>query len=318
MILPNSRSGFSRKKPGGRPWARIIAISGALLVVAAVVFVFIGKKDQLFGHVVQVAGEHEQSIHELWENRQYEEINELCESVLKEQPLYYDALVFNGFSYFYRGAAMYSLEDKIPMFDSAIVNLRKAMLHKNNGLKGKVEYVLGKAYYQKGKYYTDLAIRYLESSMESGYIGDDTYEYLGLAYADINDFQRSAEYYLNAIEKNPTDTLFMVLAQTYYKMDDIAKAEEYLQWTLNRTSDFTIEQKSRYLLGRIYLDQGEYLKAEDQYKKILEKNVKSADAYYYLGVIYEEMEDTTKARFHWRKALEVDPYHYGARLKLYS
>ena len=213
---------------------------------------------------------------------------------------------------------MYSLEDKIPLFDSAIVNLRKAMLHKNNGLKGKVEYVLGKAYYQKGKYYTDLAIRYLESSMESGYIGDDTYEYLGLAYADINDFQRSAEYYLNAIEKNPTDTLFMVLAQTYYKMDDIAKAEEYLQWTLNRTSDFTIEQKSRYLLGRIYLDQGEYLKAEDQYKKILEKNVKSADAYYYLGVIYEEMEDTTKARFHWRKALEVDPYHYGARLKLYS
>jgi len=296
-----------------------LIIPAVALAAAGVALFFLLDDDRtLFSGIADVSGEHEQSIVELWDNRQYEEINELCEDVIKEQPMYYEALVFNGFSYFYRGAAMFSLEDKIPIFDKAIINLRKALLHKNNQLKGKVEYVLGKAYYQKGKYFTDLAIRYLEASMESGYTGEDTYEYLALAYSDLGEYETSADYYLKAIEKNPSDILFMVLAQTYYKMDDIDKAEEYLHWTLNRTTDFTIEQKSRYLLGRIYLDKGDYLKAQDQYMKILEKDEKSADAHYYLGVIFEEMENTTKARYHWRKALEEDPYHYGARLKLYS
>ncbi|MBN2050055.1 MAG: tetratricopeptide repeat protein [Spirochaetales bacterium] len=317
MIIPEKRGGFTRKRRIKLP--PFIYIVLALIIVSAGLF-FILQKQQRPGLNGGLGGskEREQSIQELWEQRQYEDINDLCESVLAEQPMYYEALVFNGFSYFYRGAAMFSLEERIPLFDNAIINLRKARMHKKKDLLAKIEYILGKAYYQKGTYYTDVAIESLERSMDLGYTGEDTYEYLALSYSDLGDFQKSAEYYQKAIEKNPSDTLFMVLAQTYYKMDDIAKAEEYLHWTLNRTTDFTIEQKSRYLLGRIYLDQGEYLKAEDQYKRILEKNGKASDAHYYLGVISEEMKDTTMARYHWRKALEIDPYHYGARLKLYN
>jgi Tfp pilus assembly protein PilF len=71
-------------------------------------------------------------------------------------------------------------------------------------------------------------------------------------------------------------------------------------------------------LGNIFLEKEEYLKAEIEYRKILEKNDKAADAHYYLGDIYDKMGDSAKSRYEWRKCLEIDSYHYGAKLKLYG
>ncbi|MBI9100830.1 MAG: tetratricopeptide repeat protein [Spirochaetales bacterium] len=254
---------------------------------------------------------------EIWERKNYQEVNTLCEEILSVHPLNYEALIFNGFSYFYRGIGQFSLEERLPFIDAAIVNLRKALtLHEDN-LNGKLNYILGKAYYQKGKFYSDLSLKYLEESIDSGYIGEDTYEYLGLVYSSLSDYEASAENYIKALEVNPSDTLYLALAQTYYQMNDLVKAEEYSIWSLNSTRDFTVEEKSRFLLGKIYTDREEYLKAEEQYLKILENNSNSADVRYYLGEIYDALGNSTKARFEWRKALEIDPYHYGARLKLY-
>ncbi len=295
----------------------MILLISLIIIVAGGVFFFLTQFNLLEKINVKTIDEN-QILYELWETRQYTAIIDRCHSVLNENPLHAEALVLSGFSYFYEGVAQYSLEDKLTFFNNAVINLRKAELIEEHPFPGGTKYVLGKTYYHKGPFYMDLAIKYLEDSIQIGYIGDDTYEYLGLAYSELEKYEKSIEYFLQAAEKNPSDILFLTLAQTYYKMDDMTLAEEYLIRSINKTDDVTIEEKSRFLLGRIYLDREEYLKAENQYLDVLENNPNSADAHFNLGKIYEKMGDEIKARAEWRKALLIDPTHYGARLKYYK
>jgi Tfp pilus assembly protein PilF len=316
MILPEDRYSFSGKKRQSRKPLVIILVSAVLVLALAAAVFFIIKTPE--GKIFFADPDEEITIEVLWEKQHYDTINEKCETILIDDPMNQKALVYNGFSYFYRGVSQFSLEEKIPLYDNALINLRRALLVCNDDIKGKVKYIIGKSYFQKGKFYTDLAIKYLEESMEDGYTGEDTFEYLGLLFSRLGKYEQSIEYYLKAIEEKPSDMLYLVLAQTYYQLGDKKSAEEYLIWSLNKTEDYSVEQKARYLLGNILFENGEYLKAEEEYLKIIEKNDKAADAYFYLGNIYEKLGDIAKARFEWRKCLEIDSYHYGARLKLYG
>lgn len=315
MVLPNSRYSFNPRKRKNR---RILVLSITAVILAVIAFIIftvpINRKEKIAARNIKSESE---SIVELWERKRYDEIIQICETELQQKPLNQQALMFCGFSYFYKGSAQFNLEDKIPLLDKAVINLRKALALDNEVLKGRISYILSKTYFHKGKYYYDLSIEYMHSSIQSGYLAEDTYEYLGLAYLNLENYKKSVEYFLLAAENNASDTLYLVLGQSYYKLNDLNKAEEYLIWTLNRTKDIILEQKSRMLLGQIYKETKKLLKAEEQYKRVLELNPHSADAYYFLGEIYEELQDRAKSRFHWRKALEIDPYHYGARLKLY-
>lgn len=318
MQLPESRYRFTqkRKPKHGKMWL-IIAILIVLSVVFGFVFLNREKTDSIPLVSASNEGEKQESLEAMWEVRNFEALNEKCEEILLSSPFDFEALMFNGFSYFYRGVGQFSLEERLSLIDLSIINLRKALILDPTPLQGKLEYILGKAYFQKGKFYLDLSLKYLEESVNSGYIGEDTYEYLGLIYSSLGDYNRSAEYYLEALERAPSDTLYLVLAQTYYQMDDILKAEEYLVWALSKTQDPAVEEKSRFLLGRIFSERGDLQKAEEQFQSILVDNKSSADAYFFLGEVYEDMGDVAKARYQWRKALEINPYHYGARLKLY-
>jgi tetratricopeptide (TPR) repeat protein len=284
-----------------------LALAG---VIAGIVFI----RAQPLSHLSEKSDD---DYHALWVDEQYAKIIEISEEVLSEDPLDLTSLVLNGFANFYLGTEQFSLEDKIPLFDEAILSLRKALVIGAGPFYGKVQYTLGKAYFHKGKYYLDLAILYLEESLKKGYTGEDTFKYLGLIYSELGNYERGVEFFQKAVGDNPSDILYLTLAQSYYQLEDYEKAEEYLIKTLNRRPDFTIEQKSRFLLGRIYLDQDEYLKAEDQYSLILKINPQSADAHYYLGEIFNKLNDIFNARAEWRKAWEIDPNHHGALLRLY-
>ncbi len=315
MMLPGQRFSFDHKRRRRR---RIILLLTILLSIALITTAAVyGSRIIRQRKLTEREGEGGERIAELWDKKKYDEIIEYCAAALQDQPLNLQALVFSGFSYFYKGAAQFNLEDRIPLMDRAIVNLRKAMLVENQDVAGSIRYILAKAYYHKGKFYTDETILNMEESISMGYIGDDSYEYLGLAYLNLGDYPKGVENFLKAAERNPSDTLYLVLGQSYYKLNDLAKAEEYLIWTLNSTKDIILEQKSRMLLGQIYFETEKKLKAEEQYRRILELNPRSADAHYHLGEIYEALQDKVKARYEWRKALEIDPYHFGARLKLY-
>ena len=89
------------------------------------------------------------------------------------------ALSYRGFAYFYRAVAEIALEEKLPLLDESIVSLRRALLS-GTPFVGEVDYVLGKAYFYKGKYYYDESISYMESSLAKGYVQKDSNEYIGL------------------------------------------------------------------------------------------------------------------------------------------
>ena len=155
-----------------------------------------------------------QTLSALWKEQKYAEINSRADSILAVTPLNEEALVYNGFAYFYESVAQSSLENKIPLLDKAATNLRRALLSKDNSLTASIYYVLGKTYYFKGKFYLDLSIKYLNKSVEDGYSGEDTYEYLGLAYSDLGEYDQAAGYFQKAIAQHPSGLLLFILAQS--------------------------------------------------------------------------------------------------------
>ena len=157
MILPEDRLKFSGvKRKNNKPFIIIALI--LILAVVTVIFIFSVNRNLDEVNIIQ-NDDSVQSIESLWENQHYETINIRCEDVLKEDPMDMKALVYNGFSYFYRGTSQYSLEEKIPLFDSALVNLRRALLVCNDDIIGKIKYIIDKSYFHKGKYFSDLTIK---------------------------------------------------------------------------------------------------------------------------------------------------------------
>lgn len=319
MILPGDRYSFTKK--GGynsskRSIKKIVLFLLILILIGIAIYAFVSFKSTNNDNNQNV--EKNASFHDLLNNKRYEELNIFCETVLEKNPLNLLALTFNGFSYFYRGASKFTLEDQIPFFEKSIINLRKAELSKNNPYKSEIKYILGKAYYHKGKYYLDLAIAYMLESIELEYIKEDTYEYLGIAYKELGLYEESLNYFTKALEYNTADTLLIIVGQIYFSLKDYKLAEEYLLRALNKSEDIIILQKGLFLLGEIYYSNSNFLKAEMQYKKVLEINPRSADAHYHLGEVYSKLNDNIKARAQWRKALKIEPTHHGALIQLYK
>ena len=313
MIIPENRYNYPKKKNV----KRIIIFAIILFFLFILLFFVInGKVSYLIPSSERVNPE-EKTLQNLWTNSKYKELSERCEETLTLDPLDPESLIYNGFAYFHLGIAQFTLEDQLPLLDLSVVNLRKALLIKSQPLAGKVNYILGKAYYHKGRYYLDRAIYHLDKSIKLNYINEDTYKYMGLSYSELGFYEKGIKYFLQANISDKDDMLSMVIGQTYHKLGDNDNSELYLKRAIDINDDFRVEIKSRFLLGKIYFEKNKLNKAEKQYNLILDKDVKSADAHYYLGEIFAERENTIKARAEWRKALELDPSHYGALLRLY-
>jgi tetratricopeptide (TPR) repeat protein len=254
---------------------------------------------------------------ELWQDRLYDEIIQRADSTLKSQPLAAEALAYRGFSCFYKAVSEGNLEERIPYLDQSITSLRRLMLEKSNPWPLETDYVLGKAYYHKGKYYYDLSLHYLQRALAGGFQAGDIYDYLGLAATQLERNEEGLAYFQKALEVNPTDLLLLMIGQSYHDLGRLVEAEEYLLRALNKTEDPVIEAKCRFLLAQMYFDRKEYFKAEKEYLAVLARDPDSAEAHFYLGEIYAGLNDTVKARAEWRKTLLIDPSHYGAKLRYY-
>ena len=196
--------------------------------------------------------------------------------------------------------------------------LRKAKLSKKSNLEGEIDYILGLAYFLKGKYYYNLSVNFMLSSLNNNYKGIDSYRCLGLAYGGMEDTQKELEYFLKALEEEETGDALLSVGDAYMKKNNYEKAEEYLLRALNKAEDINIIQQCRFKLGEIYIERKDYLKSEEQYKEIIKLNNKSANAHFYLGEIYDKLNDHVKARSEWRKALRIDPSHYEAKVRYYK
>ena len=198
---------------------------------------------------------------------------------------------------------------------TAVVSLRRSLLDPRiAAAEPAAQYALGKAYYHRGYFYYHLAVRYLEGSLTLGYDGADTYEYLGLAYAELGD-PRGLEYFQHALARRPSDLLHLKVATMLVDEGDVEAARENLIQAIELTDDTGIEQRARYELGAVYRTLGDPLSAEDQYRAIVAIDERSADAHFYLGELYAEQGDPIRARVEWRRARDLGHLRAIERLR---
>lgn len=311
MKYDHYRSGQRRK----RLRAVLIPLVAVLLVLLVAAFFVFNGPARIFG----TAGPRKAPgrLPDLFRSEKYDEVIAATDAILVGDPLNPVALSYKGFASFYKAAAQNAAEERMPFLDQAVVSLRRAKLA-GTPFSGETDYVLGKAYFNKGKYYYDLAIASIESSVARGYVQKDSYEYIGQSYSQLGDYQKALDNFLLATRDDPGDLLLLTIGQTYYQMKRTSDAVDYLLRTLNKTEDKDIEERTRFLLGGIYLDTGELFKAEEQFAAIAKIDPGSADAHYDLGEVYAKMNDPVKARAQWRSALIIDPSHYGAKLRYYG
>jgi len=305
------RTGQRRKR------ARVVIIPVAVVVFAALVgavFLF-----NIPSHLFGGAGTRKPPgrLPDLFRTEKYDDTIAAADAILAGDPLNAVALSYRGFAAFYKSVSQDAAEERVPWLDEAVIALRRARLA-GTPFPGETDYVLGKAYFNKGKYYYDLAISSIQSSVARGYVQKDSYEYIGQAWSQLGDYPKAIDAFLLALKDDPGDLLLLTIGQTYYQMKRTSDAVDYLLRTLNKTEDKEIEERARFLLGGIYLDGGELFKAEEQFMEIVKVDSRSADAHYNLGEVYAKMNDPVRARSEWRNALIIDPSHYGAKLRYYS
>ena len=309
MILPDRQYGFNAYKKNKKSRIKrifiiiifLLAISAAVIIIAF----FLPKKDNA------------PKLSELFSSQEYEQINEFAEKTLSSKPLDYNALVYNGLAYHYRGYSEYAAEKRFPLFQHSIKYLRKAELM-GSAHAGEVEYVLGKSYYYLGSYYYDLAEKYLLKSLKNGYVGNELYETLGLVYANLGFYDQSLEYLNKALDLKSSDLLYNTIARVFHLKGDLDQAANFYIRTISKTEDKNLELKTIFQLGLVYFDQNKLELAKEQFEKLIGEDDNNADAYFYLGNIYEAKNDNVMARAEWRKAYNIDPKHLGARQKLYG
>jgi tetratricopeptide (TPR) repeat protein len=251
-----------------------------------------------------------------WKAKNWDKVIAETTGSLISAPLDPFYLMFKGFASFYKALELPEGDDRSALLDDSVMALRKAMATNRNLPKAQVEYVLGKAYYQKGPSYFDESVKYMEAADSDGYSASDSDEYLAMAYAGLGDKTKAVDYFKAALTKSRSELLLLAAAKAYVDAGDPTDAEPLLLEALASGKDAVVAEKCRFLLGDIYRAAGDGTKAEDQYNLVLQSDQNSAEAHYRLGLIYQDRGETIRARAEWRKALSIDPGNMAAREKL--
>ncbi len=282
----------------------IFPTTAILLLIALIVLVkgTVGLNDNLTTKIDSI------DISVLWESGNYDRIIELTEIQLEEKPLSSIALIYCGFSYFYKGVSQVSNEKKIPLINRSIFLLRKALVVNDIPMKSRIYYILGKAYLHKDYYYSDLAVFYLEKSVKSGYINDDSYEYLGQAYSLLGDHNNSLKYYLLAGENNSTDFLYLKISEDYIKNSMYDKGEEYLKLMIETTRDELLMKKGLFKLANLYYDVKNYTQAESVLLRLTDLEQGNENYHFLLGEVYFYIGNKSKAKTEWFRTTRTHLY----------
>ena len=307
MSRLSTRNGLSTRGSRGKtPGPLLLLLGGILLVGALILFYF-----RTYTPGVS-SGDSEVSLREAWEEGRYEEVLDVAEEIFSTAPLDPQGLVFAGFAHFYQGVNEVDQDTRADDLANATRHLRRALLLDRPPAYGEVSYVLAKTYFHRGSFYHDLVVEYMEQAIEAGYVAEDSYEYLALAYETLGEYRESIRNLEMAREQSPSDLILLTLGQLYRRVGDYGTAKEMFSLAISSTEDSFLRQEARYGLGELLLDEGSLNEAENQYLAILADNERAADAHYRLGLVYEARNDEERARFEWRQAISIDPTHEDA------
>lgn len=303
----HGKTQHSSKQHIGRYAVLILCIA---LIVAGALFFFTVYRARYF----RVPSMH--SVYSYWENKDYAGVYAKTAQILEKRPMDGTALALHGFAAYYLFAEQTDLSVGADYLTAAIVHLRRALYLTKDKDIPKIAYVLGKAYYQQGYYYADLAVKYLDEAYAGGIEASDLSEFRGMAASLLGDTDKAIEAFTQALAVNPSDFVLYAVAENYKKKGDIQNAKLYLFETIKKTGNAVLEVRCRNQLGLLFLEEHKLDEALEQFKLVLEKDVNSADAHYGIGLIYEMQGDMIKARYEWRTAIRLNPIHTETRVKL--
>lgn len=293
----------------GRRLPLLLAGGAGLAVVAAAIF---GSPWSL---PKAVFPSRQPALLQLSNEGSYAEVLNRSAEVLAQRPLDAEALLFRGVAHFYLALAEEDRSDPAPRLDQAIISLRRARLDGELRFRGEAAYVLGKAYYHKGPYFYDLAIRFLTESLEQGYDRADTHEYLGMALVRSGAPESGIEHFRTALQLRPSGLMYLSVGQLLERLGEPQEAERHFQAAAS-VGDEALEVRARFMLGALLLQGGRYADAGEQYRRILDLAPGSADAHLFLGDAHAGLGDVAGARAEWRRARNIDRQHHGANLRL--
>jgi tetratricopeptide (TPR) repeat protein len=295
--------------------SRFLIPGSILLAVLIFTFLFAGKP------AVDVRSSLGKSLRteviKTWNSGESQKTFEMTRDALHINPFEPFFLSMNGIASYYLSMSKQENEDKQALLDQCVFNLRKAVaLDPKLPIKPQVEYVLGKAYYQKGQPWFDLSAQYLENAIKDGYQAKDIDQYLALIYVNMQNHDKAVQYFEKALAINESDVLMLSAALSYKELGENEKALNYLKRAVEKASDEVVTQKARFLLAELAKDSGKDNEAISLYESILSTDPRSAEAWFKLGLMYELQKDPIKARAAWRKATAIDPNYMEARQRL--
>lgn len=291
----------------------LIILSGCLLAAAALYVI-----PQIESRVpIRDTKVSKNRVLELWSIRDYVSVLAACEHSLEIDPLDSFYLAFRGFALFYSAMAEPDADSRVSMIDDSIFAMRRSLIDGEADLRAATLYILGKAYYHKGTDYHDNTIENLEAAIDAGSDALDIWEYMALASYQAGMIDQSVDFFAQAIAFSPGSAeLLLAAALANYKAGHLARAEGLAIDAAEKASDAYLREKCMFLLGDVYRDSRRLSEALQRYETIKKNNPESADAWYYEGLVYQQMDEAIKARASWRKAVAIDPMHPGARQKL--
>lgn len=302
----------NRSRPPGKSPRRGLSVVAIVLLVLAAGTMAVFAISNWLGPFPFGISRRDTTLLTLWNEGRYDEVLSRAEAVLEEAPLDPQALTFGGFAHFYVGIDQARVPDRQEHLQKSILLLRKAEHVNKAPLLGQRRYVLAKAYYHSGEMSLDVAARYMEESLSDGYVAKDTYAYLGLAYEGLGKHAKGAQAFESGLQLEDTAALRMKAADARAAMEQYSAAEEHLRSALESTNDAYLSLVLRIRLAAVLIEREQFQAAEQMLTSILEEYPDSADASYYLGVVYYNTDRAVEARNMWRTARELDPNHLKA------
>lgn len=259
--------------------------------------------------------EKEQLISQ-WHNEEYQEVFDRATVSLSDDPLDGDYLVLHGFSGFYSGIEQPDDAAGHEMLDTSVISLRKALLLTPSKHHPEIHYVLGKAYFHMGIFYFDAAIHHLITAYDLGYFTDDLFEYIGIAYSRVEHYDEAIMWLKRALDNRFSPLLSLNLSETLFQSEHYEEAKTYAEQTIDATEDSLLRTEAELLIGKAYIQEGDFTSAEQHFTSMIEQGKDIADVRYWLGDVYHNQGKPIPARAEWREAVRMDSQHTLAAARL--
>ncbi|MGH9469598.1 MAG: sulfatase-like hydrolase/transferase, partial [Terriglobia bacterium] len=133
-------------------------------------------------------------------------------------------------------------------------------------------------------------------------------------FASAGNLSAAVKSFRIILKSDPNNALVLFdLAATCHRLRDFNDAVSYLNRALERNPS---DARAQELLGTIWLEEGNYPRAERRFKQLLELAPADYGANYNLGVLAAQRGQWAEAIRYLRIAVEADPQSEGARRQL--